>query len=512
MGGSNSETNVGKKNHQECDENVQTWAAWLNRKGKLMFFTVCLLLSSVGNQVNFKRMTSAMPNYGWYLTQLSTFIYVPFFLVLAGTGVIEGASRSMLKKFAIMGLFDGLSGTLMVLGGSHTGGTMQVLLSQCVIPMTIALSVVCLSKEYHWLQYLGAGVIVAGILAAQMLSTGGGADSNNLMLFNIIFVVSMIPTALSSVFKEIAFKDHDGDLDVNVLQFWVAIFQFLTNFIATPIYTLKILGPQQVPLSEMSNLLYEGTRCLFFLEDQVKDHCGLPGERECDHCTDAWVPVFSYLFFNMMFNVFTMLVIKHGSAALSFLVATLRMPLSSLAFSSTWIMGAEAVQPGLSDYVSLVVIITGLVVYRYGARLLKEQLRKRHAGPTYIGGVSPLTSPTSQASPASPGLYKSRSSNLLEPLQAKDRRPKKWQSTPLFSAFLRPTIEPDYVLIRRPMPKPRTAERVRNDLYARLAVASPLASPQLRHMTPSASGASPSPRFEDPETPSPVPHFVMEER
>lgn len=81
-----------------------------------------------------------------------------------------------------------------------------------------------------------------------------------------------------------AFKGFDGDLDVNVLQFWVAAFQVVTNFVAMPIYTLPVLGAQQVPLSRMPALMTGGTRCLFFLEDQVKLNCGaafsLAGVRE----------------------------------------------------------------------------------------------------------------------------------------------------------------------------------------------------------------------------------------
>ncbi|CAL1138672.1 unnamed protein product [Cladocopium goreaui] len=119
-------------------------------------------------------MTNAMPNYGWYLTQLSTMIYVPFFACMAGTGITQQADVKLVstsvsghvtvKKFAIMGVFDGLSGTFMVLGGVHTSGTLQVLMGQAVIPVTMLLSVLLLRKQYHILQYVGATTIVLGIV------------------------------------------------------------------------------------------------------------------------------------------------------------------------------------------------------------------------------------------------------------------------------------------------------------------------------------------------------------
>lgn len=94
------------------------------------------MLTPGAPQIYFKRMTSAMPNYGWYLTQLSTFVYVPIFAVLSGTGAMQHAKPGLLFKFAMMGVFDGLSGTLMVLGGVHTSGTMQVLLSQASMALS----------------------------------------------------------------------------------------------------------------------------------------------------------------------------------------------------------------------------------------------------------------------------------------------------------------------------------------------------------------------------------------
>ncbi|CAE7820008.1 crtp1 [Symbiodinium sp. CCMP2592] len=150
---------------------------WWLRKWRLILYTVCLLVASVGNTVFFKRMTSAMPNYGWYLTQLSTLIYVPFFATLAGTGITQQVDFELVRKFALMGVFDGLSGTFMVLGGVHTSGTLQVLLGQAVIPVTMMLSVMLLRKQYHMLQYLGATTIVMGIVLDKVVATNVPADS-----------------------------------------------------------------------------------------------------------------------------------------------------------------------------------------------------------------------------------------------------------------------------------------------------------------------------------------------
>lgn len=435
-------------------------AEYMWEKSRLAFFTVMLLLTSVGNTVYFKRMTNAMPNYGWYLTQLSTVIYIPFFAFLSGTGVILRTKQELVRKFAIMGLCDGLSGTLMVLGGVHTSGTMQVLLSQAVIPLTMVFSLSMIGKRFHILQQVGAAIIVLGIMLAKAGGRGSAGESDN-VIFNLLFVLSIVPNALSSVFKEVAFRGFDGDLDVNVLQFWVATFQVMVNFLGMPIYALKMLGPQQVPLSQMPGQSVDGTMCLFFLEDQVLDDCGLPEEKPCDHCREAWVPVFVYLAFNLFFNIFTMLVIKHGSATLSFLVSTLRMPLSSLAFSSTLIMGSEAVQPGMSDFVSLVVILCGLVSYRCGGKLLKRQPE------------GDVFAPASPQSPPWPSPTDTASAAVRRGISSS------WKFKPIFTPGT-VGLQPTFVLVREPRPQPRTADRVRDDFYRRLGAASPLHSPRFR--------------------------------
>jgi len=438
---------------------------WVLRKWQLILYTVLLLFASVGNTVFFKRMTNAMPNYGWYLTQLSTMIYVPFFACMAGTGITQQVDATLVKKFAIMGVFDGLSGTCMVLGGVHTSGTLQVLMGQAVIPVTMLLSVLLLQKQYHLFQYVGATTIVLGIVLDKVLTPTGGAAEENWPVSNIFFAMAILPQAVSTVFKEIAFRGYDGDLDVNVLQFWVAVFQVAVNFLCMPVYSLQMLGTQQVPLEEMPNIAVGGSKCLFIGQDQVVENCGLPDEKPCDNCEKALIPVLMYLGFNLMLNIFAVLVIKHGSAALSFLVSTLRMPLSALAFSSTLIMGAEAVSFRLHDAMGLVTILAGLASYRVGSRQLKRQLKAEAA-------MEQLPSPTF-ASPASPG--DASDSPGLRP------RGSDWKMMPVFATGSLNTGQPQFVLVHAPKPKARSADVVRRNLIGRVGVASPLSSPQFRH-------------------------------
>lgn len=449
------------------------------KSSRLAVFTVLLLLSSVGNSLFFKRMTSAMPNYCWYLTQLSTVFYLPLFGILSGTGIASQAQPKALVRFMMMGIFDGSAGVLTVLGGSRTSGNMQVLLQQGVIPCSLFFSFIFLRSRFHILQHFGALVIVLGIVLASMYQKRDSESTENDPIFLAIFCLATVPMALSSVFKEVAFRGFGGDLDVNVVQFWTAVFQAVINFASMPIYSLDVLGTEQVPMQQMPALTSHGTQCLFLLKDHVVTDCGDIGQRPCDHCQDAWMQVVGYFFFNLLFNIFSILVIKHGSATLSFLVATLRMPLSSLAFSSTLLMGKDAVQPTFSDFVTLIVIIGGLICYRVGAHLLKRRL-EREKSPALTSPSTWLLSPNGAG--AKDGLSRRAS----------------WRFVPFLLTGPVPNPQPVFLYIPESTPQPRSKDRIRSDLYRRLGAASPLHSPTLRGRSPTSPS---SPRSEQSGSP-----------
>lgn len=441
-------------------------------KSRLMVYAGLLLVVSVGNQLYFKRMTSSMPNYCFFLSFLTTLFYLPIFGVLSGKGLFTSADSGSLQRFAVMGLFDGLASVCMILGGVRTSGTMQVVLSQGVIPCTLLCSILLLGKKFHLLQYAGAATITFGIVLSKLGSSQSGAEDSDVPFFNLFFLISVVPMALSSCFKEVAFRGVAGDLDVNVLQFWVTVFQTGVTILTMPIYTMSILGPQQVPYSEMVLQFSLGGRCLFLKENTVVDNCGSDGQKACDTCEDALSPVIIYFTFNVLYNIFTMLVIKHGSATLSFLISTLRMPLASVAFSSTVIMGADAVQPTRSDLISVVVIICGLSTYRVGGRHLKRQLEKDEKAMS-----SPSTWLLSD-SPPSPSKMQSPGGTIRE--RAKELG---WKFVPMIMTGI--NAQPVFVL--KPDGgdlKPRSPERVRTDLIRRLGAASPLNSPKLRQLSP----------------------------
>jgi hypothetical protein len=166
------------------------------------------------------------------------------------------------------------------------------------------------------------------------------------------------------VYKEIAFKG--ADLDVNYLQFWVAVFQFFIGLALIPFNTFKFLGDDAVPWDQLPYTLSDGAKCLVGINTQVTNcwtGTEVSGMKQCDDCHMAFLPVVLYMCFNICYNLFIVLVIKHGGAAIMYVIMTIRLPLVQLAFALKFINNPpDAVE--WNSMVGLVLILIGLVCYR----------------------------------------------------------------------------------------------------------------------------------------------------
>jgi hypothetical protein len=90
----------------------------------------------------------------------------------------------------------------------------------------------------------------------------------------------------------------------------------------------------------------------------------VPGRMACDSCAGAWRPLALYLAANFLMNVFMTGMLKTSGSTTMFAVMTVRMPMQAMAFSLPALMGAAAKPFSSSDVVSLVVICTGIVIFK----------------------------------------------------------------------------------------------------------------------------------------------------
>lgn len=141
---------------------------------------------------------------------------------------------------------------------------------------------------------------------------------------------------------------------------WVALFQTLFTPILLPLTSVP--GFSDVPIQEVPQEFWNGAKCFVGINTYIGDRCDT---------RMVWLHVCVYLFINIFYNIFLLMVIKFGSASLLYISSALILPLANLSFTMPWIMDEfpdsfKRYSSSLSvyDIIGLVVILIGLVMYR----------------------------------------------------------------------------------------------------------------------------------------------------
>jgi drug/metabolite transporter (DMT)-like permease len=165
-----------------------------------------------------------------------------------------------------MGILDGISGLMQSFSVNYIpSGTLIILLSQAAIPISMALSKPLLKAKYKIFQYIGAGIVIGGLIVVLVpkfvhpdpTPNDGVTPPPNWLIavWCLVFVLSCIPMTLSSVYKEKALGETE--IDVVYLNGYVAIYQFLLSLLlAVPSAYASGLTVQQLPQN-----FIDGAKC-----------------------------------------------------------------------------------------------------------------------------------------------------------------------------------------------------------------------------------------------------------
>ena len=236
-----------------------------------------------------------------------------------------------------------------------TGATQQLLL-QLTIPVTMIASVVVLKTRYSLGQYIGATIIIGGIVV-DVIPAFLDPDSDlaaDSPFWLMIYLSSVIPFAFSYTYKEIIFKGVD--MNIFYLMAQDTNFQFLFNLFFTPVDAIPKFGSSPNLASVYSNIYY-GFLCFFGVDS-------LPG----DECAGTWYLLVEYAFFNVAINLCLLFLLQQDSAAFMFLAMTITVPIANICFSFEWVMGQYATPLSWYDIVALIVIVFGLLLYRFTSK------------------------------------------------------------------------------------------------------------------------------------------------
>ncbi len=380
---------------------------------------VVMVIVGTGNRIFMKLQTYPMYDYPLFLNVLTTIVYVPACFIyiipmlLCGQAITPEQRAFPMYKFAIMGFLDGISSILSIFSVNYivNAGSI-ILLQQAAIPVSMCISKVFLGASYTLSQYAGAVIVMLGIMVTLQPMIDGNSGNNtsdltsltdsgemeNQVLWYFIQVLSCVPMALSSVYKEKALGVTD--IDVIYLNGWVSVFQSLSAIL----FAIPSAWAMGMQISSVPSNMYEGFLCFmghntevgttmleamilllspspdndYYSQDSGDDNFqSSPTNLSC-----SMAPFFvsSYLAFNMMLNVVLIVILKYGSSNVLFLASTVMLPIGNVVFSLRFIPGHQNMRS--TDVLGLLCIFLGLFLYRFAQTLMKKMRRAMAGGVT----------------------------------------------------------------------------------------------------------------------------------
>jgi len=326
--------------------------------------------------------------------------------------------KNMSKKpFMIMGLLDAVAGCMQVLASIYLPGTLLVLLPQASIPLSILASRFILRERFSLYQYLGAVIVLVGIVVAvfpvltqtrapnfscqaideeqdcticRHETNQHGCESHrrrhddanpsSMSLSDVMvdegdlycqwiskdkwlreedtltFVWSLVILASCiPMVMSTVYKQValQVQLDPILVNGWVSLFQFIVGIFLV-VPAGYASSPKVEPL-ELPHNWGQASLCLFARGNSIESGC------HPDECSQAALWVHLGMLSSVAYTVSMILVLKYGSASLLYVGLTLVVPMSHLVFSLYDSSGTQ-----LSDIIGLIVLVAGLLLFRFG--------------------------------------------------------------------------------------------------------------------------------------------------
>lgn len=214
-----------------------------------------------------------------------------------------------------------------------------------------------------------AGALCQWVSSSSSAEDGSSSSSTSdststILIWSIVTIVACIPMTLSSIYKEMALSGSETHIDPIFLNGFVAWYQFLFTFpLMIPAGMATGILPSQLPAN-----IWDGIKCYLGVST-ITGGC-----HPDDLCGESPLYVNIFLVFNVAFNILLVFVLKFGSANVLFMAATIMVPIGNLAFALPFMPGSMPLHD--SDIAGLMVILLGLVTYRFGSSFKCRSIRK----------------------------------------------------------------------------------------------------------------------------------------
>lgn len=326
----------------------------------LITLIICVTIGPI-NFVLYKIMFAAFgERRAFFVSNCINLVYVIFGGIVLYIVDLQGKITPEMReiphlKFMIMGLLDAIGGFLSAMGANRTSGSLQQLLNQTLIPVTMIASWIMLKKRSTLLQCIGASIIFFGawIVVIPSFQTDNTnivpAHQNYALISNFVYFCSNIPLACSCVYKEIGFQN----LQVHVIYLtqWVSIYQLFFGLLLAPFQLIPGIGSLSgATLTDINKDFISGIYCYLHIDGLCSSHY-------------TFFLLTGYCFVNFLFNTAGLYLVKQESAVLNSLTYALVLPLTVLAFNSP-ILGIYKEEFNYMTLLGLIVVLIGFIVWK----------------------------------------------------------------------------------------------------------------------------------------------------
>jgi len=318
-------------------------------------------------------MLVPMQGYGYFISNFAALCYVVVYFPMLFAAYFMGKVTTKgifsdeclgvkQKKLVILGLSDSLGNILGLVSASYIPGNMIPIIAQCVIPLTMVCSFFLLKSRYSLWQVAYAIVVIEGVgisLIPQFgkISSPSASGEFPVMFYVAIYILGLIPNAISFTVKEMIFKEHK-DLNIFVVNSFSSLWQLVFTVLFLPIVSIPGFSPDTKSFSELPNFVVVAFNC--FIGNTLDEKRALKNS-----CHPMPWPAVIYMAFNIGQNIFMLIVVKYGSAVLNFVTGAVALVGQHFAFTIQWVSFLPPDSIAMPwDLVGLYATLVGMVGYR----------------------------------------------------------------------------------------------------------------------------------------------------
>lgn len=329
--------------------------------------TFCTLIVTISlgplNYVLYKIMFDAYhKRRAFFVSNGINFLNVVFggialFVIDKQGGITHEMRQISHVKFMIIGFVDALGDFLQAMGANNTCGSLQQLLNQTIIPVTMIASWLMLKNKSTLIQIIGAIIIFVGAVIVMIPSFESPSHHHSLALIsNLIYFSSNIPLAYGCVMKEVGFKELHAH--VIYLTQWAAIYQLFFGLCFAPLQEIPgFTSRSGETLTRIDRDFWSGLKCYLHYD-------------EVCHQRNTFVLLTGYCLVNFAFNMAGSYLVKQESAILNSISNALVLPLTVLAFDLPF-LGNYKEDFSSMTIVGLIVVFTGFIIWSVDTFLQK---------------------------------------------------------------------------------------------------------------------------------------------